>query len=165
MAEVLLTGSFDPITRGHFAMIETAARAFDEVTVCMFINPDKTYMFNREQRLLLIREGIKELNLGNVKVDFSDGYVADYAKSHGIGFVARGVRNADDMMYELEMARYNHERNPDLETWLWASTFEDAGISSSAARKSLKDGVIPQDMLLPSTAKLIGEILNIGKTV
>ena len=122
MAKVLLTGSFDPITRGHFALIEAASRAFDEVTVCMFINADKTYMFDQADRLLFIREGIAELKLDNVKVDFSQGYVADYAKEHGIAFVARGVRNTEDMSYELEMARYNHDRNPDLETWIWAST-------------------------------------------
>jgi len=165
MAKVLLTGSFDPITRGHFAMIEIASRAFDEVTVCMFINPDKTYMFDQTQRLLFIREGIEELNLTNVKVDFSKGYVADYAKAHGIGFVARGVRNEDDMPYELEMARYNHKLNPELETWIWASTVEDAGISSTAVRESLKNGKIPTDMLLSSTVRLIGEILNIGGSI
>ena len=47
MAKALVTGSFDPITRGHFAMIEMAARIFDEVTVCIFVNPDKMYCFSR----------------------------------------------------------------------------------------------------------------------
>ena len=163
MAKVLLTGSFDPITRGHFAMIKAASRAFDEVVVCMFINPDKTYMFDQSYRLMFIREGVVELGLLNVTVDFSEGYVADYAKMRGIPFVARGVRNADDMAYELEMARYNHNRNSELETWFWASTLEESGISSTAVRRFLKDGVLPNDMLLSSTAKLIGEIMNKGE--
>ena len=161
MAKALVTGSFDPITRGHFAMIKAAADAFDEVTVCMFLNPDKSYMFTTEQRLAFIREGVAELGLSNVSVDFSSGYVADYAKARGIGFVARGVRNADDMAYELEMARYNHKRNPDLETWLWASTYEDEEISSTAVRELLKQGVAPKDMVLSSTLKLICEILSL----
>ena len=160
MTKALVTGSFDPITRGHFALIKAASDVFDDVTVCMFINPDKTYMFSTEQRLAFIREGIAELELSNVKVDFSDGYVAEYAKMHEIGCVARGVRNADDIAYELEMARYNHERNADLETWLWASTYEDAGISSTRVRELLQKGIVSKEMLLSSTQRLITEILS-----
>ena len=163
MAKALLTGSFDPITRGHFALIQAASRAFDEVTVCMFINPDKTYTFTRENRLLFIREGIRELNLGNVKADACDGYVADYARAHDIGVVVRGVRNASDVAYELDMARYNRDRNPELETWLWVSSADDSGISSTAVRNALKNGVIPNEMLLSSTVKLIAE--NFGFVV
>ena len=155
MAKALVTGSFDPITRGHFAMIEMVARIFDEVTVCIFVNPDKMYCFSKEERLAFIRAGIHELGLANVTADVSDGYVADYCKAHGIGFVVRGVRNADDMAYEAEMARYNHERNPLLETLMWQCPPESVGISSTAVRKSLEKGKIPDDMLLCSTMELI----------
>lgn len=161
MTKALLTGSFDPITRGHIALLEAASRAFDEVTVCIFINPDKSYAFALEQRLAMIREGVRELALSNVRVDFSDGYVADYAKKHGIGVVVRGVRGVDDMAYELDMARYNHERNPELETWLWASSDDNAGISSTAVRKSLEKGDVPTEMLLSSTAEMIRGILKL----
>lgn len=160
MAKALVTGSFDPITRGHFALIEAASKAFDEVVVCMFLNPDKDYYFTTDERLAFIREGVRECGLTNVTVDFSDGYVADYAKANGIGVVARGVRNADDMAYELEMARYNAKRNPLLETWLWASSGEDSGISSTAVRNSLKNGVILEEMLLSSTVSLIAKSIR-----
>ena len=159
MAKALVTGSFDPVTRGHFSLIQTASRAFDHVTVCIFVNPDKKYRFSVKERIAFIVAGIAELGIDNVTADYSGGYVADYAEEHGIEYVVRGIRTADDMAYELEMANYNHARNPKLETLLWPTT-GNVGISSTAVRKSLDDGNIPTDMLLSSTVKLICDSLH-----
>ena len=158
MANALVTGSFDPVTVGHFALIEKAARAFDTVVVAIFRNPDKVYFFTEEERRFLIETGLRELGLANVSVDISDGYVADYAKEKGIGFVVRGVRNADDMAYELEMARYNNRRNPELETFLWGAPAEQSDLSSTKVREYLKKGEIPKALLLPSVAEAIATI-------
>lgn len=160
MTKALVTGSFDPVTRGHFEIIERASRIFDEVTVCIFINPEKSYRFSEEERLSFIRMGIDELGLSNVKADVSSGYVADYAKEHSIGYVLRGVRNADDMAYEVAMARENNRRNPTLETLIWPSNEKSVGISSTAVRESLKKGIVLKEALLPSTAHAILTIIN-----
>ena len=45
MSSVILPGSYDPITLGHLAVIERAAREFDEVYVVAFVNPEKKYTF------------------------------------------------------------------------------------------------------------------------
>ena len=160
MAKALVTGSFDPVTRGHFSLIQTASRAFDHVTVCIFVNPDKKYRFSVKERIAFIEAGIAELGIDNVTADYSSGYVADYAEEHGIEYVVRGIRTADDMAYELEMANYNHTRNPKLETLLWSAT-NNVEISSTAVRNSLKNGVILEKMLLSSTVSLIAEKLSI----
>ena len=52
---VLLPGTYDPLTRGHFAVIETAARRFDEVRAVIFVNPDKTCLFPLSDRLEFLR--------------------------------------------------------------------------------------------------------------
>jgi len=161
MSKAMVTGSFDPVTRGHFALFELAAHCFDEVVVCVFRNPDKSYMFSEEERLQMIRQGLLECGLTNVIADASDGYAADYAKEHGISFVVRGVRTADDMAYELEMARYNQQRNPQMDTLMWATPIDHREISSTAVRTSLKNGVIPEDLLLPSVALEIKKILGL----
>lgn len=159
MAKALVTGSFDPVTRGHFSLFAKAARAFDEVVVCIFRNPNKSYFFSEEERLNFIRVGLCEMGLENVTADISDGYVADYAKEKGIGFIVRGVRSIDDMTYELEMARYNTARNPDVETFLWAAPKTESETSSSAVKAALKEGHIPEELLLPSVANEIRKLL------
>jgi pantetheine-phosphate adenylyltransferase len=58
----LYPGSFDPIHLGHLAIIEYAARNFDEVIVAVLANPNKdSGMFNPEERVRLVTEAAAHL--------------------------------------------------------------------------------------------------------
>ena len=76
----------------------------------------------------------------------------------------RGVRDEKDVAYEMNMARYNHTRNPHLETILWVAPTEQKGISSTEVRFSLQNGVIPDDLLPKSVAELIRNGKFVGKS-
>lgn len=162
--KALVTGSFDPPTIGHLELIAQAARMFDEVVVCVFRNSEKTYLFSEAERTEMLAAMIAERGLSHVTVDVSDGYVADYAREKGIGFVFRGVRDEKDMAYEMEMARYNHNRNPDLETLLWVAPTEQKGISSTEVRSLLQKGDLSEELLPKSVAELIRNRKFVGKS-
>ena len=81
---------------------------------------------------------IKDIH--NAKAEICSGYVADYCKEHGIGVLAKGVRNAIDYEYEAEMARFNKKRNPDADTVLFFADDGFSTVSSSAVRQMHKDG-------------------------
>ena len=49
-------GTFDPITNGHVDIIKRALSVFDEVTISVINNPDKSPLFTLKERLNLIRE-------------------------------------------------------------------------------------------------------------
>ena len=153
--KALVTGSFDPPTIGHIALIEKAAAVFDEVVVCVFRNSEKKYLFSETERAKMLSVAIEEYGLLNVTVDVSGGYVADYTRENGISFVVRGVRDAKDMAYETEMARYNHNLNPNMETLLWVAHEDKKGISSTEARKSIQQGDWDEDILPKSVLELI----------
>ena len=58
---VILPGSYDPVTLGHLEIIKRASREYDEVYVVVFTNPDKKYTFSLEERvkmLLLATDGL-----------------------------------------------------------------------------------------------------------
>jgi len=162
--KALVTGSFDPPTIGHLELIAEAARVFDEVVVCVFRNQEKAYLFSESERAEMLSAMLAERDLSCVSVDVSDGYVADYAREKGIGFVFRGVRDEKDMAYEMDMARYNHTRNPQLETILWVAPTEQKGISSTEVRSCLQNGVVPDEVLPKSVAKLIRNSKFVGKS-
>ncbi len=162
--KALVTGSFDPPTNGHLALIAEAARLFDEVVVCVFRNSEKEYLFSESERAQMLSAMIAEQGLSYVTVDVSDGYVADYAQEKGIGFVFRGVRDEKDMAYEMDMARYNRNRNPDLETVLWVAPDEQKGISSTEVRSWLQKGIVPTDSLPQSVVELIRSGRFVGKS-
>ena len=150
----LITGSFDPITRGHEALLAEASRLFDEVVLGLFINPDKTYLFTKEERLAMLSAVAEGYPCASVV--FSDGMVADFARENGICCIFKGIRNEKDLAYEKEMADYNLAHSGVPTVFLPAKE-ENIGISSSLVRESLTKGILPKEMLpeaiLPLVAK------------
>ena len=52
MRAAICSGSFDPITLGHYDIIQRAAACFDKVWVCVSPNAEKrNQMFTPEQKL------------------------------------------------------------------------------------------------------------------
>ena len=47
----LYPGTFDPITNGHYDIIERALGLFDEVIIAVAISEDKKPMFTLEERI------------------------------------------------------------------------------------------------------------------
>ncbi len=158
MKKVLVTGSFDPPTLGHNDIIKKCSEIFDEVTVCIFQNAEKENMFSEKERVRMLNGMVEEFGYSNVKVDSSRGYVADYAKENGIGYIARGVRNSSDIEYEIEMASYNKKRNPSLETLFFPASSTHTDVSSTLAREALDKGENLEAFLAPSTIFIISEI-------
>lgn len=138
MKKALVPGSFDPITVGHMNIIERACRMYDVVYVTVFINAAKTPRFDTSSRLEMVKAACAHLD--NVICDSDDGMLADYCGDKGITAVVKGVRNSRDFEYEVEMAHYNRERNPGLDTVLLAADPGLEDISSTALCSLIKSG-------------------------
>ena len=137
MTRALITGSFDPPTLGHYDLVARAAKEYDRVTVGMFINPEKKYLFTHEERLALLKAAYRDFD--NVEVVASFGYVCDMAREGGYTAILRGVRNESDAAYERTMAEYNlaHSGVP---TILLPTDPALSHLSSSLGREKLKKG-------------------------
>ncbi len=98
-------GSFDPITLGHFDIVERAVPLFDKIIVAIGHNAEKKYMFTLEQRKNWLKESLR--NFGNVEVDVYQGLTVDYCKSKDARFILRGLRNPADFEFEKAIAHTN----------------------------------------------------------
>ena len=155
---VLLPGSYDPCTAGHIAIVEKAAKLYEEVIVCVFINPDKKGLFDYGERVAFLQAACRHLT--NVTVDFSNGFVADYAKEKGVSLIVKGIRNEIDRAYEEEMAAYNQKRGG-VKTLLLQADEELCDLSSTRVRLALEErkslaGLVPdsaRDAILAAYAK------------
>lgn len=134
---VILPGSYDPVTRGHLAVIERAAREYDEVYVVIFTNPNKTYRFSLEDRVRMLMLATDHLD--NVLVSYSNGLVIDYMREHDIEKIIKGYRTEADLPWEHEQAEWN-EKHGGYETELWKCDEEYESISSTAVREALDAG-------------------------
>lgn len=140
----LVPGTFDPVTRGHLAVIRMAAGIFEQVTVCILVNPDKVCMFDEQVRVQALKAATA--GLANVKIAVSHGMTADFAKEIDAGVIVRGIRNVHDAAYEIEMAEFNRKRTG-VETLLLPAPAELSGLSSTAVRAALEARQNPSEML------------------
>lgn len=131
----IIPGSFDPITNGHMDIIERSSRIFDEVIVAILVNPDKKYLFTREERIDMIEQSILELdNVNNVKVDSFSGLLVNYAKKVNSNIIVRGLRAVSDFEYEMQLTAMNKTLDESIETFYMMTNNKYSFISSSIVK-------------------------------
>lgn len=130
--KAVFPGSFDPITKGHLAVLEAAVPLFDTIYMAIGINADKKGMFPIEQRKAWIRQCAAAFS--NVEVIDYDGLTADLCKSLNAKYIIRGLRNPNDFQYEKDIAEANRLLWPELETLFFPTRPELSCISSSVVR-------------------------------
>lgn len=152
-------GSFDPITNGHLDVIARAAAVFDEVLVAVGQNSTKTYLFEAEARLELVRESLA--HLPNVRAEHLDGLIVDFVKAHGGGVLVKGVRFAGDFEFELQMANLN-KLVGGVETLLLPAASQWSTLSSTLIREIAKHGGDVSDFVPEPVARRIRQ-RSLGK--
>lgn len=133
MRVAVYPGSFDPVTKGHFDIIERASRLFDKLIVVVLINPEKRPVFSAAERVRFIEE--ITAGVENVEVDSFDGLLADYVTRRGATAVIKGLRAMSDFEYEFQMALINKQLNPAMETLFLITGNEYMYLSSSIVRQ------------------------------
>ncbi|WP_062015890.1 pantetheine-phosphate adenylyltransferase [Aureimonas sp. AU4] len=113
MRIALYTGSFDPPTLGHLAVLDTALRLFDRVVVAIGVHPGKAPLLPAEERARLLRACRAD---ARVSVVFFEGLAVDEARRQGACAMVRGLRDGTDLDYEMQMSGMNGAMAPDVET-------------------------------------------------
>lgn len=131
-------GTFDPITNGHFDLIERASRLFDKVVVAIADSPGKGPALDLETRLALTREVVAALD--NVEVVGFSGLMTEFMKQQQARVLLRGLRAVSDFEYELQLANMNRAQMPELETVFLTPEVENSYISSTLVREIARLG-------------------------
>lgn len=131
-------GSFDPITLGHYDIIERAVPLFDKIIVAIGHNAQKNYMFSLEQRKKWLEDSLK--NFSNVEVDIYEGLTVDYCKEKNANFILRGLRNPADFEFEKAIAHTNRAiTQRGIETVFLLTSSGKSYISSSIVRDVIRN--------------------------
>lgn len=133
----LFAGSFDPFTKGHYALVKRALPMFGKIIIGIGTNSGKKSMFPIEERI----EAIEKAFAGEERVEVKtySCLTMDFAKEIGADVLLRGVRNTKDFEYEREIADANLLFGG-IETVLLISEPEHASISSSIVRELITYG-------------------------
>ncbi|HUI13490.1 MAG TPA: pantetheine-phosphate adenylyltransferase [Xanthobacteraceae bacterium] len=115
----LFAGSFDPITNGHLDVVGKAVKLADKLILAIGIHPGKTPLFAADERLAMLDEICAPIGRAAgceiVCVTFAD-LVVTAAQRSGATMLVRGVRDATDFDYEMQMAGMNAAMAPEIQT-------------------------------------------------
>jgi pantetheine-phosphate adenylyltransferase len=134
----LYSGSFDPVTFGHVDIVRRAAHLVDRLVIAIGTHHDKHPLFSAEERVKLANEVLqpiaKETGM-SLEVGTYDSLTVDAAKAAKATVVIRGLRDAGDFDYEMQMAGMNAALAPEIETVFLASSPGTRHIAASLVRQ------------------------------
>lgn len=135
MKIAIYPGTFDPVTNGHLDIINRSLKIFDKVIVAVTDNDSKNPYFSVRERIEMLSEVTKGLN---VEVEGFDGLLVDYIKRKKSKVIIRALRAVSDFDYEFQMAVINKELSSEIETIFLMTNKEYFYLSSSIVKELAK---------------------------
>ncbi|MGE0749191.1 MAG: pantetheine-phosphate adenylyltransferase [Variibacter sp.] len=134
----LYAGSFDPVTNGHVDVVRQAMQLADKLVLAIGIHPGKTPIFSAEERAAMLEEVCGPL-ARQAKCELActtfKGLVVTAAKEHGATVLVRGLRDASDFDYEMQMAGMNGAMAPAVQTVFLPASPEVRPITATLVRQ------------------------------
>ena len=131
-------GSFDPVTNGHFDVVERGLNLFDKIIVAVAINGAKTPLFTIDERVNMLRETFKSMPA--VEVDSFTGLLVDYVVERQADTILRGLRAVSDFEHEFQMALMNRKLDKSVQTVFLMTGLRWIFISSSIVKEAAQFG-------------------------
>jgi pantetheine-phosphate adenylyltransferase len=139
----LYPGSFDPVTFGHVDIVRRAGTLVDRLVIAIGTHHDKHPLFSAGERVALAKEVLQPVAdaIGLVLlVTTYDNLTVSAAKTNGASVIIRGLRDAGDFDYEMQMAGMNATLVPEVETVFLASSPGTRHIAASLVRQIAEMG-------------------------
>jgi pantetheine-phosphate adenylyltransferase len=136
-------GSFDPVTYGHLDIIARCARLVDKLVLGVGVHHGKQALIDAETRISLLEQvtrPIAEHTGVKISVTPFDGLAVEAARRHHAGIIIRGLRDASDFDYEVQMGQMNGAMAPDIETVFLAASPATRMIASSLVKQIARMG-------------------------
>ena len=153
-------GTFDPITFGHIDVIKKSLKLFDKVVVAVSDVENKNYLFDAEERLLIVKNALfKDLKMSKNKIIIISfkSLTTTLCKKYKSNIILRGLRAVSDFEYEFQLAGMNRKLSSDIETLFLMSDVENQIISSKFVKEIIKLKGDIKKFTTKSTIKLLKE--------
>jgi pantetheine-phosphate adenylyltransferase len=139
----LYAGSFDPVTNGHLDVVRGACRLCDKLVIAIGTHPGKQPLFLVEDRLAMLKEVCSPVAAAEKTaletVTFGD-LVVDAAQRADATLLIRGLRDASDFDYEMQMAGMNGALAPAVQTVFLPSSPASRPITATLVRQIAQMG-------------------------
>lgn len=113
----LYPGTFDPVTNGHFDIVQRAVKLVDKLVIGVAINAGKGPMFSLEERVAMLEEQTAPLTqFAVIEVLPFETLLMHFARQVGAQMIIRGLRAVADFEFEFQMTAMNQQLDRDIET-------------------------------------------------
>jgi pantetheine-phosphate adenylyltransferase len=134
----LFAGSFDPITNGHLDVVASAVRLVDRLVLAVGIHPGKAPLFSPDERVAMLEEICtpiaRKAGCEISATTFGD-LVVSVARRAAATILIRGLRDAADFDYEMQMAGMNAAMAPEVQTVFLPASPEVRPITATLVRQ------------------------------
>jgi pantetheine-phosphate adenylyltransferase len=133
----LYPGSFDPVTLGHIDIVRRAARIADRLVVAVGVHHGKAPLFSAEERVAMLHDALPPSRdgAGAIEVVTFSGLVVDAMREAGADLLVRGLRDATDFDYEMQMAGMNAAMAPGIDVVFLPASPAHRHIAASLVRQ------------------------------
>src|ERR1700678_400686 len=131
-------GSFDPLTNGHLDVPRSAVRLADRLVLAVGVHPGKTPLFLPDERAAMLEEicGPIARSAGcEISCTTFGDLVVTAAQRAGATILIRGLRDAADFDYEMQMAGMNAAMAPGVQTVFLPASPEVRLITATLVRQ------------------------------
>jgi pantetheine-phosphate adenylyltransferase len=115
----LFAGSFDPITNGHLDVVSKAVHLADTLVLAVGIHPGKTPLFSPDERVAMLQDICAPIARAagcELSCTTFDDLVVSATRRAKATILIRGLRDAADFDYEMQMAGMNATMAPEVQT-------------------------------------------------
>jgi pantetheine-phosphate adenylyltransferase len=138
-------GSFDPMTNGHFDIVQRGLKIFDRILIAVLENPKKKPLFTTKERIGMIKKAFAGYK--NVEVKVFDGLLVEFTRKNKAKVVIRGLRAISDFEYEFQMALMNRKLDPEIETFFMMPNLAYSFLSSNLVKEIFMLGGCLKDLV------------------
>lgn len=153
MTIAVYPGTFDPFTNGHLDVARRAARLFDRLIIGVYANPEKTLMFDLNERVALARSATSSLS--NVEIQPYSELTVEFARRSGADVMVRGLRVSADFEFEFDLAMMTNKLAPDLEMVCLMASPQYQFLSASLLKEVARLGGNVDDWVPPAVAAAV----------
>jgi pantetheine-phosphate adenylyltransferase len=156
-------GTFDPVTNGHVDVLRAALALADKVVVAVGVNPGKSPLFSLKERQRMVAGMIRGLGrgaAGRVTATTFEGLVVEAAAKAGATILVRGLRDATDFDYEMQMAGMNGALAPGLRTVFVPASPATRHITATLVRQVAALGGDVSSFVPKSVARMVARRIS-----
>lgn len=152
------SGTFDPVTLGHTDVIQRAAGLVDKLVIGIGVHPGKAPLFTADERASMLRAETRAIAKAmgcEIDVVKFDNLVVRAAFEHQATTIVRGLRDASDFDYEMQMAGMNGAMAPGIQTVFLPASPGVRHITGTLVRQIGLMGGDVSAFVSPAVAKLL----------